>query len=373
MPSPFPRRALLALGALALTLAGAAHLASRRRPASERWGGPLRPAPLVSRGKPVASSPPGGAVLVDGAYRTGAVWCGGHPTPGAPAWVAIRVGRGPRRLLLSWSSSHNHDYDDVYYGAPADYRIETSSDSRDGADGHWRTVVQVTGNAVHARAHSFDFRGRRWVRLVVTGLPARVNPWGLFLDEVDLHDLSGGGDDVWLFLGDSITAEVFDRAPAHQPSFAEAIARAHPGYHPATLAAGLCNAHVEDLVRRIDPLLAQNPDVRVVAIGIGSNDNPPAPFRAGLAELVRRIRAAGRIPVLARVPFQTKYPFDYAAPLAAGVDQVTAEAGLLPGPDLYGWFRDHPERIADGLHPDDQGAVAVNRAWAEAVSPLYPP
>src|SRR6266581_4677390 len=95
---------------LAVTLAGVAldrsHALTRRaRPAlaSNRWGGPLRPAPLVSRGKPVYSQPPGAAVLVDGQYRTQAVWAGGHPTPTRPSWVAIRVGRGPSRLLLSWS------------------------------------------------------------------------------------------------------------------------------------------------------------------------------------------------------------------------------------------------------------------------------
>lgn len=377
MPAP-GKKALAALAATAAILALSGYAVARLRrpepePGSNRWGGPLRPAPLVSRGKPVASQPPGGELLVDGVYRAGGAWAGGRPTPARPSWVAIRVGRGPTRLLLSWTSSHNHDYDDVFYGAPADYRIETSADSSDGADGHWRTEVSVAGNPVHARAHSFDFTGRRWVRLVVTGLPEKVNPWGLFLDEIDIHDLSGGGDDVWLFLGDSITAAAFDRAPAHQPSFAEDVARARRGYHPATIDAGLCSARVEDLLRRIDQILALNPDARVVAIGIGSNDNPPAPFRAGLEALVRRVRAAGRIPVVARIPFQTKYSFDYVGPLNEVVDQVAAAEGLVPGPDLYGFFRSHPERIADGLHPDGAGMVEVNWRWAEAAAPLYAP
>ena len=52
---------------------------------------------------------------------------------------------------------------------------------------------------------------------------------------------------------------------------------------------------------------------------------------------------------------------------------MTAELGLLPGPDLHGWFEAHPERLTDGLHPDDAGAVEMIRLWAEAVAPLYAP
>jgi hypothetical protein len=51
------------------------------------------------------------------------------------------------------------------------------------------------------------------------------------------------------------------------------------------------------------------------------------------------------------------------------VDEVTARLGLLPGPDLYGWTRDHRDRLTDGLRP---GAVEMIRLCADAVAPLYP-
>jgi acyl-CoA thioesterase-1 len=54
------------------------------------------------------------------------------------------------------------------------------------------------------------------------------------------------------------------------------------------------------------------------------------------------------------------------------LDQVASARGLLPGPNLYAWFKAHPERLADGLHPDPRGAIEMNRLWAEAVAPLYP-
>ncbi len=345
---------------------------ARKAVPASRYGGPLVAAPLLSRGRRVESSPPGGAVVVDGVYRTAASWAGGHPTPARPSWVAIDVGAGPSRLLVSWTSSGNHDYTDRTYGAPVDYRIETSADSTNGADGTWRTAVEVKGNPVRTRAHAIDFAGRRWVRMVVTGLSPDVFEFGLFLDEIDVHDLSRGGNDVWVFFGDSITSAVFDRAPAHQPDFAEAVARRHPGYHPAVVSAGFGSLHHADAVTRIDEVLALNPDARVVALGFGSNDWDPAAFRRDLLEVIRKVRAAGRIPVVARIPFRADSPVDYPARLDHVVDEVTARLGLLPGPDLYGWFRAHRERLADGLHPDDAGAVKMIELWAEAVAPLYP-
>lgn len=337
-----------------------------------RHGGPLLPAPLLSRGAPVAASRRGAEVLVDGVYRDKA-WAGGFPSPAAPAWAAIRVGPGPTRLLLSWTSSHNHDYREQLYGAPVDYRIETSADSTDGMDGTWRTVVSVAGNPVRSRAHAFDFAGQRWVRLVVTRIsPEAIARYGLFLDEIDVHDLSLGGDDVWVFLGDSIGAGVFDRAPSHRPSFADAIAAAHPGYQPAMIDAGFCRARTAEVLARIDDVLAWNPDARVFAILLGANDGDLATFRAALDALVARIQAAGRIAVVGRIPFQTVYGPDYAAPKNAVLDEVAAAHGLLPGPDLYGWFKAHPERLSDGLHPDAKGSVEMSRLWAEAVAPLYP-
>lgn len=308
---------------------------------------------------------------MDGIYRTSATWAGGHPTPEDPAWVAIEIGEGPSRLLLSWTSSGNHDWQDRMHGAPVDYRIETSADSTDGHDGTWWTAVEVKENPVRTRAHAFDFGGHRWVRMVVTGLSPDVTRWGLRIDEIEVHDLSAGGDDVWVFLGDSITSTVFDRSPAHQPGFAESIARRHPGYFPATIPAGKGRLHHADAPRLLDEVLSLVPDARVVALGFGSNDWDPEAFRRDLVACVRRVRAAGKIPVVPRIPFRSDAKEDFAARLNGVVDAVTAEEGLLPGPDLYAWFRAHPERLADGLHPDEEGAREMIRLWAEAAAPLY--
>jgi lysophospholipase L1-like esterase len=331
----------------------------------------LTPAPIVSRGKRVTSRPAGGAVVVDGVYRTKASWSGGKPTADRPSWIAIEIGAGPTRLLLEWTSSGNHDYLDQKYGAPVDYRIETSADSTDGENGTWRVAATITDNPARTRAHAIDFAGQRWVRMAVTRLSSDVFEWGLYLDEIDVHDLSRGGDDVWVFFGDSITSEVFDRAPEHQPSFAEAIAKRSPGYFPAMLGAGFGCMHHSDAVKRIDRVLALNPQAKVVVLSFGSNDWDPVAFRRDLLETIRKVRKAGKIPVVPRVPYRSDSRQDFPARLAAVVDEVTREECLVPGPDLYAWFRAHPERLADGLHPDVAGSVEMIRLWAEAMAPLY--
>jgi acyl-CoA thioesterase-1 len=392
-----PARILASALGVAALLAAPPAAARRPRPptcaTAPRAIPKLVPAPIVSRGKRVASRPGGGQVLVDGVYRTSAAWSGGKPTPERPSWVAIDVGAGYSRLLLSWTSSGNHDFTDRKYGAPVDYRVETSADSTDGSNGAWRTVADVRGNPARTRAHAFDFAGQRWVRLSVTRLSPDVFEWGLYLDEIDVHDLSGGLDrsaatiagaalrapgppltpayDVWVFFGDSITSGVFDRAPEHQPSFPEAIARRHPGYFPAVIGAGFGSLHHSDAVGRIDEVLALNPEAKVVALSFGSNDWDPVAFRRDLLEVIRKVRAAGKVPIVPRIPFRTDSREDFAARLDAVVDAVTREQGLLPGPDLYAYFRAHPERLMDGLHPDPAGAVEMIRLWAEAAAPLY--
>jgi lysophospholipase L1-like esterase len=357
-------RATLLVAALVPGLVAAVALGAEARP--------LVAAPLVSRGRPVASSPRGGAAVVDGIYRTKVSWAGGHPTPAKPSWLAIDLGGGYARVLVSWSSSGNHDYTDQLYGAPVDYQLETSADSTNGADGTWRTAVTVTGNPVRTRAHAIDFAGQRWVRMSVTALSADVFEYGLFLDEIDVHDLSAGGDDTWVFFGDSIVSTVFDRAPEHQPSFAEVVAARHHGYFPAMIAAGTGSLHHYDAVTRIDAVLALNPDAHVIGLAFGVNDWDPVAYRRDLLEVVGKIRAAGRVPIIARVPFRTDGRTDYARQLNDVVDAVTRELGLVPGPDLYDWYVTHPGRLEDGLHPDAAGALETLRLWADAAEPLYP-
>jgi acyl-CoA thioesterase-1 len=343
----------------------------------------ITPNPIVSRGKPAFGFSPMAyarpSAINDGAYRShGGTWMAGTPTPTTPLWVAIDVGRGPTRLLAAWSSNANTNYNETTYGAPGAYRIDVSADSTSGADGAWKTVATVTDNHVRVRAHSFDFTGQRWVKLVVTAAPSS-SPNGVAIDELDVHDISAGVSDTWFFFGDSITAAAFDRqTPEHQPSFAEVIHKKHPRAFPAMINGGIGGEWSEGGLKRLDECLALNPDAHFWAIGYGTNDasgnrDDPSRFASNLRTLVGRLKEARRVPIIARIPFATDQQHNKIPLFNAVVDQVTRENHLVPGPDLYAWFQAHPDALLDGIHPHDRGTVSMNRLWADAVDRLYGP
>jgi lysophospholipase L1-like esterase len=129
---------------------------------------------------------------------------------------------------------------------------------------------------------------------------------------------------------------------------------------------------------RLRAVLALNPDVRFFAIGYGTNDAwrgrlTPAQFRGNLQSMIEQLLAAGRVPILARIPFSPDGNHDTLRAYNHVLDALTRENHLLPGPDLYGWFLGHPEQLTDNVHPGPDGRAAINRLWAEAVDSLYVP
>jgi lysophospholipase L1-like esterase len=298
-----------------------------------------------------------------------------------PASIAIPVEPVQGDLLLVWNSSGTSDYIPLpkapTYGLPAAYTIATSANSTNGQNGTWREVARVTGNTARTRAHRFPFAGARWVRMTVTS--AVPGPLGnrVVIDQVDLHDASRGTEDTVFFLGDSITAAAFTRCPDSQPSFAELVRRASPRRFPAMIDGGVGGVNSGYGVSVVEDLLDLNPDFYVWAIGYGTNDawqkTSPSIFEDNLETIVARIRVAGRVPIIARIPFAAEGPDDAdVRALNRVIDRVAARNGLLPGPDLYTWFSAHPDELRpDGVHPSDEGSRSINRLWYEALRPFY--
>ncbi len=335
------------------------------------------PGPLVSRGKPVKGSSqvrfsrPANATDSD----RNTVWTAGHPTAQKPAWLAIEVGRGPSRLLLNWSSSGSFDYEETEYGSPGAYRIDTSADSTDGLDGRWLSVASATAVRTHGGMHSFDFAGERWVRFVVTAAPPS-SPNGVQLDTLDLHDISKASNDVWFFMGDSITAFAFGRTAVPGRRFAELVSQRHPGYFPAVIHGGIGGHKSDDGARNVELWVKNNPDARFWAIGYGTNDaagnaTDTSGFRANMQQIITFLTRAHRVPILATIPFAPDGNHANIPQFNVVIDELRREHSLPAGPDLYTWFATHPEELSDGVHPNDKGIASVNRLWADAVSALY--
>lgn len=353
--------------ALTLCLLGGAVMAAE--PPAKKVPAPM---PLLSRGAKATSVPGGTNVetAIDGLYKNGNAWAAGNPTEAKPAMMTLDLAARAKKVLVAWTASGSTDHKETTYGGMGAYRIETSADGKT-----WKPAVAVKDNTYRTRTHLIDFAGQRHLRLVVTGKTAQTYEYGVQLDEVDVHDASEGTDDTWFFLGDSITAGCFTREPSRQPSFAEVIAAKHPGRFPLQLNGGNGHEKSGDGLERLPKLLAAYPEVKHWAIALGTNDAAgnavTRPFERNLEDMIELLKKAGKVPVIARIPFSTSANHRSVEAFNKVVDAVTKKHGLLPGPDLYAYFKENPKDLDDGLHPNNKGCIALNRLWAEAVDSLY--
>lgn len=340
----------------------------------------LRPNRLVSSARPVFASSdvsnPGS--VVDGRYCGPSAW----RTAAFPTWLAIRLPEGLSRVLFTWNSGYTGSYtvrpDKLSYGVPRGYRLETSLNSRNGSDGDWKKVSQVSDNDRRTRGHLVSLDGALWIRMTVESVVAGTADGSLAIDEITVHDASAGTDDTVAFLGDSITAGGFRRCDSQRPAYDDLVRAAVPGYDPAVLNAGVPGVNAEFGAGVAARWMADNPEYSTWAIGFGTNDAwqsvSAEKFAASLQVIIGAAQSAGRRPVLARIPYARSGPRDeQVRALNAVIDRLTVENGLQPGPDLYAWFQTHPGELGeDGVHPTDAGNVSINRLWFEALRPLYP-
>jgi acyl-CoA thioesterase I len=353
----------------------------------------VTPNPLISRGKPVfASTDQANAQrVVDGRYDPTEPWSGNTTD-----WIAVNVGPGAKKVMLLWNATADESFVATYPTivrdpvSPAAYTIETSADSTNGQDGKWSKVADVTDNYLRTRAHSFNFSGQSWVRIT---LNKTLGTQGVKLDEIDLHDISNGSTDSYIFVGDSITQRAMRRRPvSEQPSFAELIHAKHPGHFPVMINAGIGGDDTTDILGikqpalhagNIDQYLKMFPDIQFWCIGFGTNDSgakqyPPDMYRQNLSVLVEKIKAAGKTPIIAQIPYNVSVD-DASSPWRniptlynPAVDDVTKRQRLLAGPDLFHLFRNSPWLLfSDRIHPSSAGSNAINQAWAEVFLPMY--
>src|SRR5450755_326838 len=273
---------------------------------------------LVSRNKPVYcagndAGAGGPEAIVNGHYGNWSFW---RPSLSAlPSWCAINVGAGPTRLLMTWDSDYTFDYISNQGGlGPQDYTISVSSNSTNGADGTWQTVVNVTNNLTRIREHLLPFAHQSWVKMTITkGQPHPSQPY-VFIDQIDLYDVSQNLNDTFFFSGDSITGMGYNRYDANQPSYAALVHAAYPQHFPAMIDGGLGGWTSDGAVQGIAQWLALNPDMHYWVLGWGTNDAldqvSPAHFQANLQTLVDKIKQAGHVPMIAHIPYSARPGLD---------------------------------------------------------------
>lgn len=303
-------------------------------------GGQSVPCPLLSRGRPVLGA---GVRLEDRGLEA-------SPTPAGEApWVAVQVGVGPARVLLSWEPGSGAEL-------PGAYRVETSARSMDGRSGSWRLELAERCDTREPRARVLDYDGQSLVRVSFEPAAAPVS-----IARLDVHDVSDGTDDVWLVLGDELARQAFEpdaRDRQAAPGVPELIHREYPGYHPAVLVEAGHGESPRQTLERLETLLARHPHARRVALCWSSAAEEEGPALAAIAEIVQRAR---RVPVFARLPAASSAAARCNDALAA----LERALELMPGPDL------------GAFEPPGAGTTSsraeLQRLWARAIDPLFVP
>jgi acyl-CoA thioesterase I len=336
-----------------------------------------QPNRIVSRGRPITSSegnssnvdgtPQPITTLNDGFFSIGDGFTAAVSS-GQPAWVAIDVGAGPSRLLLTWLSFGQADAPEQ---APVDYHIDVSADGQS-----WTTIATVTANATNARESTFDFGGKSHVRLVLDRADASG---AVHLVEVEAYDVSAGADDTWVLLGDSVAASVSRYA---SPDFATQVTAQKPTFTPLLISQAIGGTQTTYGLDHIDDWIARYPDMRNWAVQWGTNDagcdttgeGVPG-YIARLKTIVDKLKAAGKRVLIPHIPWNEYCPGQATdlKPYNDAIDQLIQQENLIAGPDLYAWFAAHQGDLGpDHVHPDEAGVVDLNRLWAEAATSLYP-
>ena len=264
--------------------------------------------PMISQGLPAysnyAASPAASAVDAD--YST--AWRTGHnPSQADSSWLAIDVSSVPvsmRTTVYSvWFNEYGYNYDTSdgsSYTLPGDFAIQASAAPGGGqppASG-WTTLTSKTGNTLSSGANLLDLTGYNWVRFDCTASAPNVAAqntdtslqWNLY----DAH----AGNDGWKFGGDSITANSMGHK-ATNDSF-DQLVHAKVANDPAFEMAGHGGWSTATMLASIDGFLADFPGL-YFGLSLGTNDAPgnDAPsYRVNMGQLVDKVLAAGKIPVV---------------------------------------------------------------------------
>jgi lysophospholipase L1-like esterase len=92
-------------------------------------------------------------------------------------------------------------------------------------------------------------------------------------------------------------------------------------------------------------------------------------FKGNMQQIIDVIRNAGKIPVLAKVLYQTNPSAD---PRVQQYNQVITELMVansltVSPPDFYTFFKTNPSQLGDGLHPNGVGYQSMSALWYNSV------
>ncbi len=333
------------------------------------------PNPVISRDCPAysESSPHTAKAANDAAYYS--FWYGNTPDYLAYDLSAIPESQRQTIIAVWYNTTGQYDYTVVNGGSsssmPTDYTIEVNAapGGTYPTDG-WATMDTVTGNTLHSRQHLIDFSGYNWIRIVITGADGKAG--GTAGINFDIHNVSDGVSDSWIFFGDSITA--CGMMNCYGTGFAELVNKIDSRYFPVQENGGIGGIRSTDGVKNIDRWLDTFPG-EYVSIAYGTNDawgnqTGAEKYYDNTVYMIEEVLKYGKTPIVPKIPYATEKGINtYLADYNAMIDKIYENyPQVIKGPDFYEMFYNNPEYLsADGVHPNDQGYAAMRELWAETM------
>ena len=178
-----------------------------------------------------------------------------------------------------------------------------------------------------------------------------------------------------VMLGDSLTAGYGLDKPQSFPALLQQRLN-EAGYRYEVVNAGVSGDTSAGGLRRLDWSLEGN--VRVLVLELGANDGlrglPVDEMRKNLGEIITRARSRGIVVILAGMESPPNYGPAYTTAFRQAFRDLSAEhkAPLIPFL-LEGVAGDRALNIADGIHPNPEGARIVERNVWRTLQPLLDP
>ncbi len=297
-------------------------------------------------------------------------------TSSAPDYLAYDLSDVPenqrKKVLAVWYNVSCYDNIGMYVNRnsePIDYTIEVNSaeGGKYPEDG-WIVAETVTDNGYCSRQHIVDMNGYNWIRINVSKADNNSVSFNF-----DVHDVSDGVSDSWIFFGDSITAG--GMMNCYGTGYATYVNLIDSRYFPAQENAGIGGITSQDGRDNIDKWLSTC-NARFVSIAYGTNDSwgngiSAETYYDNTKYMIDAILDAGKIPVLPKIPGSTNIDVaPYIPEHNAMIDKLYEEYGdkIIKGPDFENIMNEHPEYLSgDGVHPESAGYDAMRQIWAETM------
>jgi len=187
--------------------------------------------------------------------------------------------------------------------------------------------------------------------------------------------------DLFVAIGDSITYGTGDNDFADGIGFVPVLQNllsTARGYPISIVNAGVGGVDSAYGAENISTTLSDYPQAKYFLVLYGTNDadilRPPVAkevYKTNMQAILSAIRAAGKTPYLAKVPYSTNPGSSISSILEynAAIGELVAENGItVSPPDFYALFQSNTSLLnADGLHPNGVGYQSMANLWANAL------